>query len=359
MDTCKFNIWGIDSPCSKCYADPLTCAHDSIFNSNVRNFLIVTLNITDRCNDSCEHCWHKVTLNTLGESRKDMEKEDIDALWNYLDNSMYSKYSIIYSMIGGEPLLRPDIIDYAMQKAIDSRGKCSTRIYTNGVTGLDEIEFLKMKHRNIKLQVSLPVHSRPELLSIRKKNIERYIKLQNRINIVFSLAITEGNINDVIDIIDECKSKGIQEMSLNYDLRNIPISDSNITYGKLLNIFRHCRDITDENFCVVELDAGEPETIMAPFNPNNFIVEYDSTRNFYLTHFTKSTSIGNVNDGIDVTNLRKIFSTSPCIGCEHMKICNAKFIPAFITEDLKYISYDSVCLFNRAVYSVIKMNPKV
>lgn len=127
------------------------------FNKGVNN---IVLQITQGCNLSCSYCpfadGNKIYKSHRKHHKKDMDieiiKKSIDLLEN---NSTYNSKKYI-SFYGGEPLLREDLVEFAVEEAINRFGKDMVYfgLTTNG-TLLTEDFIEKIKDVNFTILVSL------------------------------------------------------------------------------------------------------------------------------------------------------------------------------------------------------------
>ena len=107
----------------------------------------VTLNITDKCNLFCKHCYIGASSRKVQFMKLQDAKKVVDAIWPYMNPSC----SFIVS--GGEALLNPDCIE--ILEYITSRGKGKINLVTNGTTITPELADKLSKIRGLSIQVSL------------------------------------------------------------------------------------------------------------------------------------------------------------------------------------------------------------
>ena len=119
-------------------------------NSNVN----VELILTQRCNFRCKYCYEKCK----GYENQDMSQEVLDKALLYVDTFLKKReQNIVIDFWGGEPSLRPDIINYVCDKYINNP-RVSFSLFTNGYN-LDPIwdtivECNKIQEFKFPIQVS-------------------------------------------------------------------------------------------------------------------------------------------------------------------------------------------------------------
>ena len=123
-----------------------------------------------------------------------MTEKNIDNMLNIL-LKQFPDYDISFIFMGGEPTLNLSIIQYAMKSLIEKKGKCHGTLVTNGSGDIKDIINIINLYQNLKVIVSLPnTHTSRDVT----QNIDKYIELQNKFNINFSLVITENDIQQGI-----------------------------------------------------------------------------------------------------------------------------------------------------------------
>jgi len=109
---------------------------------NLRLPLEGHLDLTDRCNNHCRHCWLWLPVN----AKEQKEELNFDEVKNIVDDAR-SMGCRKWSISGGEPMLRPDfpeIFDYITRKAV------SYTLNTNGTLITPEIATI-LKRKGTKM----------------------------------------------------------------------------------------------------------------------------------------------------------------------------------------------------------------
>ena len=104
--------------------------------TNTIAFDTLLLEVTRKCNLKCEHCFRGEPQNIS------MSKELIDSLINQLD------FVQRISLTGGEPFMVPEVIEYLVNKIIDSKLKFMTFTLVVNGTILDERAIRSIKALN-------------------------------------------------------------------------------------------------------------------------------------------------------------------------------------------------------------------
>jgi len=191
-----------------------------IFHENDLSLDMVYIEVTNRCNLSCFHCYASANQNQIDEM-------DTKTIFRLIDE--LSELGVIEIIItGGEPLLRNDIFEI-MQYIADKN--ISFVLFTNGVL-LDENKIKRLKKLKVEMvAVSLDssdpdVHNRvrgKDCFSKVIKNIDLMIKegIPVRINVSLFKGIndTKKQIGDMIEFLAN---------------KNIPriVMGNLITYGR-------------------------------------------------------------------------------------------------------------------------------
>lgn len=299
------------SSCSICKLNLETCS-----KRRSQKHLSITLNVTDRCNDKCNFCWHRKIKN----KNKDMTEKNIDNMLNIL-LKQFPDYDISFIFMGGEPTLNLSIIQYAMKSLIEKKGKCHGTLVTNGSGDIKDIINIINLYQNLKVIVSLPnTHTSRDVT----QNIDKYIELQNKFNINFSLVITENDIQQgIYDNILYWKNKGIINLSLihQFDMFNVKIKTNN--YETLLfNELMKLKNLLDDSFMITNF---YPSIKRQFANLNLIKIAYFSNEQFYMSNkskFFQNDSIGDTVNGIDMNKYVENLNKLPCFLCELKNSCN-------------------------------------
>lgn len=108
--------------------------------------LMVLLELTNRCNEKCLHCYIDQT------ERNEMEVEK----WIHVLDSLANMDTLILTLTGGEPLLRKDFIE--IYKHAYSR-KFAIRLFTNGTLLNKKMLDILAQHKPLDVQISLYGHT--------------------------------------------------------------------------------------------------------------------------------------------------------------------------------------------------------
>lgn len=312
--------------CNTCNANKNTCS-----KRRSQKHLSITLNITDRCNDNCSFCWHKDNLY----KDRDMNKKDIDKMFDILLRQ-FPDYDFSLIFIGGEPTLNTSIISYSMDKLIELKEKYHGTIITNGFKNINQVKNIVKKYQNLKIVVSLPSDY------TQRDNVDEYIYMQNDINILFSLVITEEDLKkNLYDKILYWKNKGVQRLYLihKFDMNNIEYENNyeNILFNKIFKL----NELIDNNFIITNFYPIEKIKYL---NNNLINISYFSDNNFYISNkskFFNNSSIGNAVDGIDMKKYYNLLEKIPCFCCELKEICS--YDPGLFFKDNKVFYNNNFC----------------
>lgn len=326
--------------CFYCNCDVLTCSKDSIINP-CRKFLILTLKLTDRCNESCRHCYCKDGFSRVD---RDMTVDDVSALFDYADRE-FGDYNIVLSFLGGEPTLKLDVIDFAMAELMRRRGRNFGRIYTNGLGNVKELVALLMKHRNIKIQVALPHHSSKHY-NERLANLRYYIKMQNNRGVEFSLVAERNDIGDLYEIVRFWKAQGVRNLYINFDIRDVDVSPREVFAKEIYRFYDHATwNLVDANFKILNLNTlGERFEEVPVEKPDTYIIDYFPDRRFYPVHHVETPPVGDTTNGVNLSVLTDIYTRIPCRSCVNSAICGTAFKPVLVRRGGYMKPYPAYCI---------------
>lgn len=99
---------------------------DQPMNDIITDNISLTLFITNRCNERCEHCFYYEELNTTASS-EEITLQEIHRMINSIGDKL-----VRISLTGGEPFLRKDFLGLA-GKLINKKSLTSINIVTNGI----------------------------------------------------------------------------------------------------------------------------------------------------------------------------------------------------------------------------------
>ncbi|HUX59759.1 MAG TPA: radical SAM protein [Ignavibacteriaceae bacterium] len=209
--------------------------------------------ITDACNLRCSHCYQE-NYSVKSELTLKELKEIADNIFSTLSN--WNKKGD-FSITGGEPLLRKDLLDFAeyLNKSSDV---CNIDFLTNG-TLIDDtfIERIKKLHKIKYIQISLDGATSAIHDMIRGEGsfekalvaIRNLIKNGFEVRIMYTLQ--KANISDVPSMFDFALKENISGLTFE---RMVPIgsstksSESLLSTQEIKNIYQYISNRSDEEF---------------------------------------------------------------------------------------------------------------
>lgn len=186
----------------------------------------VTLDITNKCNLNCKHCYNKFKYSENFDYRQLSNKEVINLI-----NILHKNNCEGINFLGGEPLIRKDIVeivDYC------SKLNISTSLTTNGIL-LNSKLYSELLHSGISgIDVSLDglknnndfLRGKGTFDKICKnlKEIKKYNHTKNILRI--SYTITRNNVHDLLEFIRYMYDLGINRFIIGTFL-DVNQTDSN------------------------------------------------------------------------------------------------------------------------------------
>jgi len=340
-----------------CKMDQNTCA---VFMKHTKKQMSTILHLTDRCNESCEYCWHK---DKLHDSSNDMKIEHIDNLYHFIKKE-FPDHLLSFSFMGGEPSLVLDIVRYTINKITSNEERYTFLYLTNLVIIPDENTLDLFKKSNVKLVVSIPKHS-SKLYLLRKNNIIKLLKKYDG-TIIFNYVLNEHD--DIEDMIKTWYTEvGITEMGIvveygQYNFReDLELYKKELTH-KLKMIYSSPLNKYGKYHTTSKIHPYEfiKDETKKPCEYENINVSYFANGKFYQStrdKFFNNDAIGDIKNGIDFDKLRDYYKSIPCFNCpERFKNCSpdpASFmsnniahdnktscIGAMIRRDIKYNTID-------------------
>jgi Fe-coproporphyrin III synthase len=152
-----------------------------------------SIDITNRCQLRCKHCYFFEQ-----ENPKEMSKEDWIARFEEMSKGPLRTWSITW--IGGEPLLRKDIID------IGRKYFSHNMVVTNGLAPLPD-------WKDVSFHVSIDGNEEQHENQRNQKNIyKRIMRNVNRpdLEVVVAYCISSLNIHCVEEVLEEWRNVGIR-----------------------------------------------------------------------------------------------------------------------------------------------------
>lgn len=312
--------------CDNCFQiNKKKCAKLNEWNPRNKQ-LILSFMLTDECNQNCNYCWQKAGCPNYGT----FTEENINKVIEYFYKN-YNEYSLVYGILGGEPTLYPNLLEALAKKSYELYDKLSMRVYTNGkIEQKDKLLDICDKYENISFQVS------DNYDIIKYKHFSKYC-------IASSVVFYEGcNIEDTFDTLKYLKELGYKETVINFDLRRVPLKNPFKYYETMCLLLEKVSVLTDKNYLInnfIYNDYGIRDTKY--FTPT---INIFPDCKFYLTHYIKSTPIGDLNSLINFDDLYKPINESLCNSCANHDICTTDINWPFLNADLTQTKNINICL---------------
>ncbi len=171
-----------------------------------RTLLSLVLELTERCNNNCVHCYINQPAEASDVKRKELSFKEIQKI---IDEAV-SLGTLWLLLSGGEPLLRPDFSDiyvYARKKGM------LVSIFTNGSLVTDEhIKlFKKYPPRDIEVTVygvTEKIHKRVTRKNTYRATMEGIERLvANRLPVTLKTTVMQSNVEEIGEIEEFCREK--------------------------------------------------------------------------------------------------------------------------------------------------------
>lgn len=334
--------------CKFCNCDWRTCSR------HTEKAIMIKINNTFRCDSNCEYCYNKFNGNHKG----DMEKVHIDKLFNYIDDTFDKEYGIQLYFIGGEPSLRTDIIDYALDKFYKSGRKFFTRINTNAKTSIFEngLYELKQKYTNVKLQVSIPHKSEYDYEDKERNIIREMIPLQSKLGIIFNLVYYHDEVDTLLSEIKYWHELGVNHFYVSPIFKDSTVEvtddilDKTIEEYKRVVEYYKSRNMWNLKISPLTDNLDRPYKLDRQFrmrfdDRRHIIFDYYPDGKFYMTHQYENDSIGNPDDGLYLHTMKFIYDSTPCAKCDYNIRCGMNIFPFY--RDNKVIENPTFCKLNK------------
>lgn len=289
----------------------------------MENVQRISLDITDKCNLQCKHCY-KGALDEITE----LSIRDIICFLEEMGVNNGGIRNIIIS--GGEPLLFENLIKllYALN------GKCNIRLNTNGVLLSEYIkQFEKME--KFRIQVSLDGYDEDTYFQIRNSYkfyqiIENAIKAKKAgLNVIFRATLTNITINNYIEFVKLSKKYEIPIIIQPMLATGQPFQNEiKLTYDKLLNWYENVEKKGLNNYVGENLLLGDTVCSLLRDTPTMDHMVISAEGNIYTCAILKDKQfcIGNIYmDNLSTikrrfkvvaTNLKEMLHTGICKSCE-------------------------------------------
>ena len=198
---------------------------------------------------------------TLYKGDKTISKENIDKALNSVgDLAKYKNKKTIYiQFFGGEPTLRPDLINYTIDKTktILKDFNVEFGVTTNGVFNQNIVDLLVDNNFTTTISMDgLPQFQDDQRIKVdgsgTSLDVEKSIKalIAKGIKIIIRITVTKGMINNFKEIVDYLQDLGIEFIHFepvtkggraNDESSNISRPDPNIYAEKLLEVIEYAK----------------------------------------------------------------------------------------------------------------------
>lgn len=301
-----------------------------------KNCEALTLMLTNRCNFNCNYCFEK------NKKKKDMSKETIKKAIDllFLDNDNDKK---TISFFGGEPLLKVDLIEYAINyiKQNNWMDLAVFAITTNGSLYNDRIMEI-IKQNNIYIMTSVDgnkeIHDKNRVTKDNKPTFDLImdkVKMYSDLKSIstFKNTITKETVKEYFDFYKYCNNNDL-------DLTTAIVADEEVGFNnendvdELINVY--------EDICTYYMNSiKQNESIQLPpflrsfaslypdirsdnFCPINNKFTIDTNGDMYACHrFCGDDKfiIGNINDIQSLNPIHYNKDLSFCNECWAKRIC--------------------------------------
>lgn len=318
--------------------------------------------VTKDCQLSCKYCY-LVAKNSDEEMTLPIAQKTIDYL---LSSKLISpQTSIIYDFIGGEPLLKieliSDVMEYVLHKMEKScnHNDYKIRITTNGIlyNNPKVQSFIRKYHDHLLMSISIDgTKEKNDLNRIFKNGKGSYDLIINNVklwrrqfsNIGTRMTISHDDVPYVSQSVKHLLSLEIKKIDINPVLENVwHDRDANVFEEQLIEVADYIIDndlYLDENVDLTCFDdyIGRPLGKKDMTNPcGSMLLAIDSRGRFYTCmRFAKyslrskeARIIGDLEHGINFNRLRPLYAVdlcslypSECLRCEVATGC--KWCPA-------------------------------
>lgn len=346
------------------------------------------LGLTEQCNLRCTYCCYSGSYaNKRVHNSAAMTAEAIDEIFTFID-SFTSRRPVKIFLYGGEPLLRYDLVKYAIEKGQESLGdNVSFTISTNGTT-LSEERIDWLVSNDIKLALSIDGTEQfhncyrvdaqgngsygkvYDALSYIKRNCPQYTE---KVSLIMTLAsfdriieIAEAWHND--EVLSDWTPAMMNSLAPNFckGVDMADYEDVKVFYDRLLDTYeRHPDWVILKKLlesCIAywkERPVFEPSVSvpMATCLPNNTKLYIDAhLRIGVCEKISDNYRIGNVRNGIDWVKANEVVRiyydkrTNRCKDCHAIRMCNMCLTAIEHTDE----QWDVLC-HNERVYTRVFM----
>ncbi|MDP2911587.1 MAG: radical SAM protein [Candidatus Omnitrophota bacterium] len=197
------------TPASNDYVRHSLLPDDSLFQKarNENRILVLTLEMTVRCNNNCSHCYINTQAGDASARQKELTFEQIKAI---IDESV--KLGVVWlTLTGGEPMLREDFFDiytYAKKSGL------LVSVLTNAamVTPKHIELFKRYPPRDIEITVYGVTQETYERVTKVPGSYNAFMRglnllLDNGIGVRLKATVLHSNIHEMHEISEFCRSK--------------------------------------------------------------------------------------------------------------------------------------------------------
>ncbi len=185
-----------------------------VLSFDERQINCMVLELTNRCNFHCKHCF-------ASRYKKEVNELPLDVVVRVIHEA--NELNVLnVALTGGEPFLRKDLFE--ILEAINNE-EMSTLLLTNGSLVTEKIAKRLSKYNKLRIQVSLE-GSRPEINDVIRGKGTFELALRGIKNLIregstvfLSCTILRPNLNDYIDFIHLASDLGVQRIRLGIPTR--------------------------------------------------------------------------------------------------------------------------------------------
>lgn len=326
---------------------------------NIENFLIknikkspstlpLQIDITNKCNLNCKHCYHDNHLNINPISTI----EWIEVIRDYFAMIVKFNYKPLIIIGGGEPILNSDI--FTILKSIYSVNSKTKVIILTNATLIDDVFLVKLKkitrYSDVEFQISLESGNEIEHDKIRGLNSFKKMEIgltkikQFGFKIQLSTTILTGNLESIDSVFSFANQHEIASISFNR-LSKVGTANLNYTNDKKFPLEKILKHILMKSlFYKIKTNIHSPLiNLIIPGlgRSSNFweaiVIDYQG---FYLASSRSRLKCGHVsklsmenfylND--EIKNKLRNNEIKKCGSCKHIKLCGGDRNVAFATS---------------------------
>lgn len=196
-------------PADNDYVSQSFLPDNSLFQKarNENRILVLTLEMTVRCNNNCSHCYINAQACDTSARQKELTLEQIKAI---IDESV--KLGVVWlTLTGGEPMLREDFFDiYAYAR----RSGLLVSVFTNAtmITSQHVKLFKQYPPRDLEITVYGVTQETYERVTRAPGSYKAFMRglnllLDNGVGIRLKATVLHSNIHEMREISEFCRSK--------------------------------------------------------------------------------------------------------------------------------------------------------